>query len=202
MIATMQRVMICITLLSVSGGTVSAGVILDFTSMPNGPVSTIGDVTFSLAGVGETGNPFVQNAFGIFGLWNSSDGITYPTNTILRADFSAPVSGVSFDFSPFGFNGHPDQRWTIYDSSLAVIASGAYTSGSVANYDLTAFSGIQRIEWSNGQNDWLQSVYQLSYTSGTLASVPEPSSIALCGFGACIAGFRAVRRRREMKQQA
>ncbi|MBL8810279.1 MAG: PEP-CTERM sorting domain-containing protein [Planctomycetaceae bacterium] len=35
-----------------------------------------------------------------------------------------------------------------------------------------------------------------------VASVPEPSSMAMCGIGACVAGFRAVRRRREKKQEA
>jgi hypothetical protein len=40
---------------------------------------------------------------------------------------------------------------------------------------------------------------ELSYSA--FSAVPEPSSLALYGFGACVAGIRAARRRRREKQQ-
>lgn len=57
--------------------------------------------------------------------------------------------------------------------------------------NLTAFRLID----SNGQMAWDNiAVEQVS-------AVPEPSSLALFGIGACVAGLGAARRRRREKQQ-
>ncbi len=38
--------------------------------------------------------------------------------------------------------------------------------------------------------------------ASTASTVPEPSSLAVFGIGACVAGLGAARRRRREKQQA
>ncbi len=173
--------------------TAKASTIIDFTTMSNGSITTIGDATFSLAGVGEMGDAYVQGGQ----LWNSSDGASYPTNTILRVDFATVVSGLKFDFLPYGLNGNALQAWTIYDSSLSVIASSAYSSGSLASYDLTAYDSISRLELHNGRNDWSQGLHRIEYDAS--ASVPEPTTVALLGIGLVGLAGAEVRRRRKKK---
>ena len=173
--------------------------LIDFTLMPDGPVSTIGDATFSLAGAGEQGNPYVDNttygSSAVGGLWNSSGNAVYPTNTILRVDFASVVSLLTFDFTPHGLNGSSAQGWSVYDSANALIASGAFTGTNgtaFATYDLSAYSGIRRLELNNGQDNWLQALQRISYTA---VSVPEPGTLALLGLG--LLGMGATRRLRK-----
>jgi len=165
----------------------SNATVIDFTTMADGNVTTIGDTTWSLAGSGEAGSPYVDSR-GNDGIWNSTDGVSYPTNTILRVDFDSVVSGVNFTYNPYGLHG-TGQGWYAYDSSASLIASGSFLSGYNI-YDLSSYSGITRIDWNNGGNDWLSSVSRLEYTA---TSVPEPSAIALMGLG--LFGFAATRRK-------
>lgn len=178
-------------LAAMAGQAQGAAVFLDFVSLPAGNVTTIGDATFSLAGVGEAGPPAIVHSFG-GGLWNSTDNASYPTNSILRVDFSAPVSNLEWYFNN---QGSKATSWTIYDSASSILATGAnLTSGSVY-YDLTAYSGVARIEWNNNGNDWLFNLNQLSYNSSS--AVPEPASLAMWGLGAI--GMMFARRKRQQK---
>lgn len=165
----------------------ASATVLDFTTMAEGSVSTIGDATFTLAGPGESGDPFVHHVAG-GGLWNSTDGAAYPTNEILRVVFDAPVAGVGFEYNAQGINGDPDQGWYAYNAASVLIASGSFT-GSLSAYDLSAYTGISRIDWHNGRNDWLSNLNVLTYTA-----VPGPASLGLFAFG--LVAFSTLRRRR------
>ena len=164
-------------------------VLIDFTALPAGSVSTIGDVTFSLAGVGEAGDPYVDpTSFG-GGLWNSSDGPTYPTNTILRADFAGPVTDL---FWTFDNEGGKTTTYTIYDSSMSVLASGFNdTSSGFQSYDFSALTDVMRIEWNNLGNNWLFALGEIEYEGSS--AVPEPSTMFLLGLG--MVGLAGIRRK-------
>jgi hypothetical protein len=171
----------------------ASATLIDFVAMPDGSISTIGDATFSLAGTGEAGDPYVSSLFG-GGLWNSSDGPYYPTNTILRVDFDTTVSGLNWLFDNEGSKA--TTTWTIYDSSLAVLATGLNLTGvGFQAYDLSAYSGISRIEWNNDGNDWLFALGRIEYTAESI-SVPEPGTLALFGMG--LLGMGAARRRKKV----
>lgn len=163
--------------------------VIDFAAMSNGSVSVIGDATFSLAGEGEIGAPTVDSGFG-GGLWNSNDGPSYATNTILRVDFGQDVTGVRWTFDN---EGSKSTTFTLYDAGLNVLADGVNnTAFDFQSYDFSGLKSVRRIEWNNNGNDWLFALGRLEYT---VSSVPEPSTAALFGIG--LLGAFAFRRRHQ-----
>lgn len=153
--------------------------VIDFTTMADGSVSRIGDAVFSLAGTGEAGDPSVSSAFG-GGLWNSTDGASYPTNTILRVDFDSTVTDLSWIFDN---EGSKETTYTLYDAALNVLATGLNSSLSgFQNYDFSSLTGVSRIEWNNLGNNWLFALGSIEYDAEA-ASVPEPGTLALLGIG-------------------
>lgn len=166
----------------------ASATVTNFNSVPLGPVSTIGNATFSLAGAGEAGLPTNTEYDGTNYLWNSSDGVLYPTNNILRVDFALTVSGLSFVLDPFGINGSQLQGWSIFDNTLNLIASGNFVI-DLTTYDLSAYSGVARLDLYNGQNDWLQGLASIEYEPS--AAVPEPGTLLMLGLGlACLGSMR------------
>ena len=163
---------------------------IDFSTI-SGNVSTIGNATFSLAGVGDQGDP-KSAVYGYDGegyLWNSKYGLAYPTNQILRVDFTDTVTDLVWGFNNIG---NKYTTYTVYDEFSNVLATGANTpDDSVHYYDFSFLTGVSRIDWNNNGNNW---VFGLSELTFEVESVPEPSSLALLALG--LTGVGLARRKK------
>ncbi|WP_206378300.1 VPLPA-CTERM sorting domain-containing protein [Sneathiella limimaris] len=164
---------------------------IDFLSMANGNVSTIGDATFALSGAGEAGDPYVSSSYG-GGLWNSSDAAAYPTNTILSVTFDTTATNLSWYFDN---EGSKSTTWTLFDSSNSILASGFNnTSSGMQLNDQSSYTGVKRIEWNNNGNNWLFALGSISYRA-ELSTVPLPAAAWL--FGAALMGLVGFKRYRK-----
>lgn len=160
---------------------------LDLTALPDGPYTGNADVTFSLSGVGESGNPTIGGTYG-GGLWNSTDGPTYPTNTQIQAVFAGTVTNVSWMFNN---QGGKTTTYTVYDASNAIVASGFNSTFSgFQNVNLGPLE-LSRIVWDNGGNNWLFNLGEISYEYA--APVPVPAGLPL--LATCLFGLGILRRR-------
>ncbi|MDL2358613.1 MAG: PEP-CTERM sorting domain-containing protein [Pseudomonadota bacterium] len=165
---------------------------IDFTTVPTGTAVTnqYAGVTFSLAGgVDSAGAPTVGRG----GLTNTRYSGAYPTAEFLIATFAPTVKDVSFTFNNAGYNGA--NNFALYNASHALIAGGAMSGSGDVFYDLSSYTGISEIQWSNGRatNNWWQKLDSVSFTQEA-SKVPEPGSLALFGLG--LAGFAVLRRQR------
>ncbi|MFC0252984.1 PEP-CTERM sorting domain-containing protein [Massilia consociata] len=156
----------------------------------SGSLASVGDVHFSLAGDGEQGTPSVEGGY----LFNSIDGPTYPTNSILKLAFDKNVTGVKFVFDIFGYRTTP--TWSLYDANRTLISSGSLSTHADTFYDVSQFSNVRSLEFYNGGNNWYFGIKQLEYAVQAV-QVPEPGILPLLGLG--IAGFMMARRRSAAK---
>lgn len=176
-------------LFSLAFASTANATVIDMDDIASGSnVSTIGDVTFSLAGVGESGDPSVTTISGQNYMWNSTDDHYYPTNSILKAEFSSDVTGIIFDFNNHGSK--TTTTWSLFDVIGDLIVSGSLIADrSIHTYDLSSYTGVRSIEWNNGGNNWSFGLTRLEYTS----EVPVPATLALLGLG--LIGLGATRRK-------
>lgn len=168
--------------------------LIDFDALPDGNYATVGDTSFSLVGEGVTGDPIKSSLLGSGYLFNSSQPFLLPTNSILRVDFNGLVDNLMFDFNGFG----PEaslMTWRIFDENLTELATGNDLTASLASFDLSAFSGISRIEFFNGGGNVNRffGLRQISFDS-QVASVPLPHTILLLVSG--LLSFALVRKHR------
>jgi len=169
----MKKLLLMSAILALSLSATANAAALDFTAMADQTVTSIGGVTFSLAGTGELGGPTTDSRYG-GGLWNSADGAYYPTNTILKAEFDTNASGIMFDFDN---EGSKLTSWSLFDSSNILITTGALSTGF---FDLSSYTGVKSIEWNNGGNNWLFALETLTYET---SAVPVPAAVWLMGSG-------------------
>ncbi|WP_448551125.1 hypothetical protein [Thalassotalea montiporae] len=168
--------------------------LIDFDALPDGNYATVGDTSFSLVGEGVTGDPIKSSLLGPGYLFNSSQPFLLPTNSILRVDFNGLVDNLMFDFNGFG----PEaslMTWRIFDENLTELATGNDLTASLASFDLSAFSGISRIEFFNGGGNVNRffGLQQISFDS-QVASVPLPHAIWL--LVSALLSFALVRKHR------
>ena len=164
---------------------------IDFNTIATGPVSSIGDATFSLAGVGEQGTPSTSVLSGEGYLWNSVDSYAYPTNSILRVDFSSMVTDLEVDFNNWGSS---TSTWTLFNDIGTSLSSGAVIAdASLHTYDFTSVSNVAAIEFNNLGNNWSFGISEIRYET---APVPEPATMLLFGTG--LAGLVGIRRKKKI----
>lgn len=121
---------------------------------------------------------------------------------ILRFDFDAPTDFVSLDLIPN--DGFDPGSISAFDSSGNLIGFDSFDGVSLtaARHTLSiSGSGIKTL-LAAGDNDGNNlEIDTLTYNLVGVSPVPEPSSLALFGIGACVAGVGAARRRRLEKLQ-
>lgn len=181
---------------------------IDFNTFAyNAPVTTVGNVTFSLVG-GPTapGAPTVTNSvYSTFVshklLTNTTDGGPYPTANQLVATFNGTANGVSFSFWNAGYSssGRGNSTYSAYSSNGALLESGSLLSSAYALTDFSlSASNIHRLVFDNGTggtSSWWFGLGSLSATN--VKAVPEPSDLGMLGLGLGMIGFLAWRRRRQ-----
>jgi hypothetical protein len=204
MMRVIQLTLACVAVLVATAGQVQAGVITTLFNANNagGPG---GAVYFDIDVLNPNGitieKIFTNSNATVLG----SMDIYTPAGWTLVSSGSGTLAGVN---NPSEFN-VSDFSLGFGVTGIAIAASSSwghvYTNGNgsnqfYSNADLSLTLGSA----TNSAFD--ASVFTPRIWNGTIeysttTAVPEPSSLALFGIGACIAGFGAARRRRREKQQ-
>lgn len=145
---------------------------------------------------------------GAVGVWNgpSTYGVGYGESSNLFTSASVTSNNAGpYTFSP-NVNVTAGQQYVAY---LSVFGESSAT-GSTTMPKGTNVSGIDYFVWNNDDDPKNKPSWnyfsdmgdvQFSASFSAVAAVPEPSSLAVFGLGACVAGVGAARRRRREKQQ-
>ncbi|WP_166831928.1 PEP-CTERM sorting domain-containing protein [Thalassoroseus pseudoceratinae] len=209
MMRAIQLAVACVAVLVTTAGQVQAGLItIDF---DDGTAGNPVDAFYSTLGVTFSNAEFTNN----FGLAGSSGSLGIraiiggfgptPTDPIV-ATFDSPQSFVSIT----GID--------VEENGIRINAFDAPTGGNLVDFDeffgpgagvgtfatiSTTTPSIFRVEFFQPQNVVGDGVLfeDFSFQASDVSAVPEPSSLALFGIGACVAGLGAARRRRREKQQ-
>lgn len=130
-------------------------------------------------------------------VWFSTNAQDDPMNFTINAGGPTAVGGYFFSTNPGGDS---------ISDTVSVSINGGLFAQSVSTNSATNFFG-----WVSTDGTPISSlrvsasvyatVNDLILGTGTVSAVPEPSSLAIFGIGAYVAGIGAVRRRRREKQQ-
>lgn len=177
---------------------------IDFSTVAPGTAITnqFSGLSFTLSGNDRSGNPTVNNLFGVqVALMNSNSTYAssfYPSAFLMTIDFATLASDLSFTFHNFGTEGLPGgSTYTALNSLGAVISSGSLED--IQGYSLITVAGsdIARLAISNGdRTEWTFGIGQLTYTLAPAGAVPEPAAWAMfiAGFGAVGTALRRSRK--------
>ncbi|QDT31066.1 PEP-CTERM sorting domain-containing protein [Thalassoglobus polymorphus] len=212
MIRAIQRAAACVAVLIATAGQVQAGIINSADVIIGGnSFSTFTDDSTSLVWLD------LDNFWDVTSTYNSIDSLlagsgfhlaTLPELNILQASIPAVPANFSSEVVILGGNyvGNPhpgtdrELIWGIYNdgNSLDGISySWKYDGYTNWNFATNALSANQSLRSANSNNQDLGAWV----VADSVSAVPEPSSLALFGIGACVAGIGATRRRRCEKQQ-
>ena len=130
-------------------------------------------------------------------VWFSTNAQDDPMNFTINAGGPTAVGGYFFS---------TDTSGDLISDTVSVSINGGLFAQSVSTNSATNFFG-----WVSTDGTPISSlrvsasvyatVNDLILGTGTVSAVPEPSSLAIFGIGAYVAGIGAVRRRRREKQQ-
>ncbi|MDF1845201.1 MAG: PEP-CTERM sorting domain-containing protein [Rubripirellula sp.] len=219
MVRAIQLAVACVAVLVASAGQVQAGII--FSSIGGSPESgqnytygfdftPVQDITVDSLGFYDFGQDGL-NASHRVGIWTTS-GVLLTSTTVTTANstLSGPVfNGGQFRFTPIA--GLDLDVGTTYRFGAAI--EGAYDTWFFGGTNISESPSLALVStsgfYASGDFVFPSSTVGNTYAVGsftavpTTAAVPEPSSLALFGIGACVAGLGAARRRRrENRQQA
>lgn len=213
MMRAIELVVACVAVLVATVGQVQAGVIItltdngsDITAAAEGQIDTSA-ITNVIAGLnfGSTGGlaDFGAAVDSTQGL-GMVGGIALMYNGVTFSGPSYPFIEDSVDFHTdsgnqvgIGFSGSADTEGIIladgYVSGTPISSTGTWLNTEFSDLGVTDGDSFTWT-WDGGGTGKF-----LTVNVGNVAAVPEPSSLALFGIGACVAG--AARRRRRDKQQ-
>jgi len=215
MMRAIQLAVACVAMLVATAGQVQAGIItytdrtsfeaniainqlIDFESLTGAQPDplVIGDASFVPTGGG--------------GLW-ATTGYDAPTvylaaqnDGAIRIDIAPGTNAVGTDIGSL-FGPTAGFLYDLEDSS-GTVASGSFTAADNNSTFLgwtSDMGDLLRLTISAPTNSFATTSFEAidNFTLGTANIVPEPSSLALFGIGACVTGVAAARRRRREKQQ-
>jgi hypothetical protein len=210
-----QLVVSCMAVLVATAGQVQAGVVTytDKTSFMAALASSstdnfddLGDFNYFNSPLNRTVGPYTYQATvngGFFtvgsmsDVWFSTNNGNKSMNFTINAGGPTAVGGYFFSTNTNG---------DLISDTVSVSINGGLFAQSVSTNSATNFFGwvstdgtpISSLEVSASG---YATVNDLILGTGTVSAVPEPSSLAIFGIGAYVAGIGAVRRRRREKQQ-
>ena len=207
----MQLAVPCVVVLIAAAGQLQAALIVEFSEVG-------GDTTMSYSGSLEfTGLAFstasVGSSTGV-GLYSSSEsdedgsGVLWNTGIAVREYLSPWSSSPDFTAGPdFEDVGTPTftQQFVLF-SDLVLFDPNDFVGDVWSGSGVSTFSGVPLASLVNVDTPvvWTldnSAADTVTWQNDSAAAVPEPSSFALFGIGACVAGVGAARRRRREKQQ-
>lgn len=115
----------------------------------------------------------------------------------IQADFLTPVEYVSLELELFE-GGSGDVSLFLYDASGAIVSFDLMTVSQGVPVTLLAQSDQADVAYARFsgyyENTGINATYSDNFTFGTIAPVPEPSTMLLIGMG--LIGFAGLRKRR------
>lgn len=148
-------------------------------------------------------------------VWANTPLVTFPVNLdfdlggsfILESlglwnwDISIVAGAAAKDFNLFAANDSSFTSATLLGSFTALeSASNSAAAGQVFSFAPTSAS-FMRLEFLSNYGSPLQiAIGEVVFETSSGAAVPEPSSLALFGIGACVVGLGAARRRRNRRR--
>lgn len=211
---TIQMAVACVAVLVASAGQVQAG----FVTFNLNP-----DNSYFVTPILSDGFTFSDLVATDFGTAENLDSSSATNGTVhlmdwttsgslsaarMEATDSSLFSLSAFDFTSGYLDGSSEATLltvTGYDSVSSVVATATFTPGDWSVLAFTtlslpgSFQNLQFVTLEATGGSFNRNGYDNFVVNS--AAVPEPSSLALIGIGACFAGVGAARRRRREKQQ-
>jgi len=216
MIRTIQRVVVCVSLLVASAGQMYAGFVTytdktsfmaalassstdNFNNMPLGfqesPITrTVGSYGYQAAAVG-----------GFYNVGTTSDFYLSTANRLRPINFTISGGGPT---AMGGFFFVTNSTGSPISDTISVSINGGLFTQSVTTSSATNFfgwvstDGTQISSLSVALSGEFATVNDLILGQAVVSAVPEPTSLALFGIGAFVAGVGAARRQRRDRKQA